>query len=156
PRCGDAEVHQRHGAVRLRQRQDAAGAACGGAGQTGQRRKRGGGGETEKHSPPPRNPKGLVMRAAWLSLPPIFPLAAHAAGYLPRPGDQWETRKPGQEGFDAAKLQAAIDFAVANETVLFPDLKGVIDERDQRITIPLQFAGPYSDPIGPLTPHAPA
>ncbi len=46
---------------------------------------------------------------------------------------------------------------MANETVLFPDLKGVIDERDQRITIPLQFAHePFSDPIGPLTPHAPA
>jgi CubicO group peptidase (beta-lactamase class C family) len=38
-----------------------------------------------------------------------------------------------------------------------PEWKGVIDPRDQRITIPLAFAGePFSAPIGPLTPHAPA
>ena len=40
---------------------------------------------------------------------------AHAADYLPPPGDAWATRKPRQEGFDADKLKAAIDFAIANE-----------------------------------------
>jgi CubicO group peptidase (beta-lactamase class C family) len=82
--------------------------------------------------------------------------SAHAADYLPPPGDAWATHTEAQEGFDAAKLKAAIDFAVAHETKLTPDLDGVIDQRDQRITIPLQFAGPYGDPIGPLTVHAPA
>jgi CubicO group peptidase (beta-lactamase class C family) len=94
-----------------------------------------------------------------------FPLAvalllassiACAADYLPPPGDKWETHTPAQEGFDATKLQAAIDFAVAHEAKVSPALDGVIDQRDLRITIPLQFAGPFSDPIGPLAPHAPA
>jgi CubicO group peptidase (beta-lactamase class C family) len=81
--------------------------------------------------------------------------AVQAQDYVP-PRDAWATHTPQQEGFDPAKLQAAIDFAVAHETKLSPDLDGVIDQRDQRITIPLQFAGPYGDPLGPLTPHAPA
>ena len=81
--------------------------------------------------------------------------SAHAADYLPPPGDAWATRVPAREGFDAAKLKAAIDFAVAHETKLFPALDGTIDPRDLRVTIPLQFAGPFSDPIGPLKPHAP-
>ena len=86
----------------------------------------------------------------------LLATSASAADYLPPPSDQWTTHTPAQEGFDADKLKAAIDFAVANETKLSPELDGVIDQRDQRITIPLQFAGPYGDPIGPLTPHAPA
>lgn len=82
---------------------------------------------------------------------------AGAAEYLPRRGDTWATRTPAQEGFDATKLQAAIEFAVAHETKLSSALDGVIDQRDQRITIPLQFAHePFSSPIGLLTSHAPA
>jgi CubicO group peptidase (beta-lactamase class C family) len=82
---------------------------------------------------------------------------ALAADYLPQPGDEWATHTAKQEGFDGTKLKAAIGFAVANETKLSPDLDGVIDQRDQRITIPLQFAKePFSNPIGPLTVHAPA
>ena len=85
-------------------------------------------------------------------------IPAHAADYLPPPpGGIWAAHTPAQEGFDAAKLQAAIDFAVAHETKLAPELDGVIDQRDQRLTIPLQFAHePFSSPIGPLTVHAPA
>src|ERR1700744_5017451 len=86
----------------------------------------------------------------------LIATSAQAADYLPPRGDAWATHTVAQEGFDQTKLQAAIDFAVAHETKLSPDLDGVIDQRDQRITIPLQFAGPYGDPIGPLTPHAPA
>src|SRR3954471_5067310 len=82
--------------------------------------------------------------------------SAAFADYLPPPGEAWETQTAAQENIDAAKLKAAIDFAVSHEAKLSPELDGVIDQRDQRITIPLQFAGPYSDPIGPLTPHAPA
>jgi hypothetical protein len=87
----------------------------------------------------------------------FFITPSFAADYLPPPGDRWATHTPAEEGFDPQKLQAAIDFAVAHETKLTPDLDGVIDQRDQRITIPLQFAHePYSDPIGPLSVHAPA
>lgn len=83
--------------------------------------------------------------------------AARADDYFPPPGNIWATHTLAQEGLDAAKLKAAIDFAVARETKLSPELDGVIDQRDQRITIPLQFAKePFSSPIGPLTPHAPA
>src|SRR6476469_6745847 len=87
-------------------------------------------------------------------------LVANAAGadeYLPPPASAWATHTPTQEGFDAARLKVAIDFAVAHEAKLSPELDGVIDQRDQRITIPLQFAKePLSSPIGPLTLHAAA
>ena len=96
--------------------------------------------------------RSLLVAAVFAAVASI----AQAADYLPPPGDQWDTRTPAQEGFDTAKLQAAMDFAIAHETKLSLDLDGVIDQRDQRVTIPLQFAGPYGDPIGPLTPHAPA
>jgi len=94
---------------------------------------------------------------AWLvAIAVLFASSAYAAHYLPPPGDQWKTHTPAQEGFDSAKLKAAIDFAVAHETKLSPALDGVIDQRDMRITNPIQFAGPFSDPIGPLAVHAPA
>lgn len=98
-----------------------------------------------------------AIRAA-LILPFIVLWAGmvQAADYLPPPGDGWATQTPHDAGFDPAKLQAAIDFAVSHETKLSPALDGVIDQRDLRLTIPLQFAGPFSDPIGPLAPHAPA
>jgi Beta-lactamase len=80
---------------------------------------------------------------------------AQAADYFPPPGEAWTAHAPKREGFDAAKLQAAIDFAVAHEARLSPALDGVADPRDQRIVVPLQFAGPFSDPLGPLTKHAP-
>ena len=50
--------------------------------------------------------------------------AAQAADYVP-PKGSWAVHTPQSEGFDPAKLQAAIDFAVANET-RFPPL-GVRD-----------------------------
>jgi len=96
--------------------------------------------------------KNRFLICALLAASPV-----RAADYLPPPGDEWETHAPEREGFDAAKLKAATDFAVAHETKLSPALDGVIDLRDQRLTIPLQFAHePFSDPIGPLTVHAPA
>jgi hypothetical protein len=96
----------------------------------------------------------MKMRIALAALL-LAAASARAADYLPPPGDAWATHKPAREGFDAAKLKSAIDFAVAHETKLFPALDGTIDPRDLRVTIPLQFAGPFSDPIGPLKPHAP-
>ena len=81
--------------------------------------------------------------------------SVRAADYVP-PKGSWQTRSPEEEGFDATRLKAAIDFAVANETKFPPDLAKVADARDMTIAIPLQFSGPFSDPIGPLKPHAPA
>jgi CubicO group peptidase (beta-lactamase class C family) len=91
----------------------------------------------------------LIFAAVLVALP------ASAADYFP-PKGAWQNHAPAAEGFDPAKLRTAIDFAVANESKVSEALDGVIDQRDLRITIPLQFAGPYSDPIGPLKPHAPA
>ena len=82
-------------------------------------------------------------------------LSARAADYVPPKGN-WLTHTPQEEGFDPVKLQAAIDFAVANEPKFPPDLAKVADVRDMRVAIPLQWSGPYSDPIGPLQPHVPA
>ena len=80
--------------------------------------------------------------------------AAQAVDYVP-PKGSWAVHTPQSEGFDPAKLQVAIDFAVANET-RFPPGASLEDSRDLRTVIPLQFAGPYSDPLGPLKPHAAA
>jgi CubicO group peptidase (beta-lactamase class C family) len=83
--------------------------------------------------------------------------AAVAADYVPPAGSHWATHTPRQEGFDPAKLKAAIDFAVANESKVAPELAAVINPRDLRITTPLQFARePFDTPIGPLQPRSPA
>ncbi|GAA0535643.1 hypothetical protein FHS83_003219 [Rhizomicrobium palustre] len=92
----------------------------------------------------------------WLAIAAFLFVAPCAAGYLPPPGDDWAKHAPAREGFDVAKLQAAIDFAKAHEYKLSPELDGVIDQRDLRLIQPLQYAGePFNTPIGPLAPHAP-
>lgn len=85
----------------------------------------------------------------------LFVTSVRAADYVP-PKGSWQTRTPEAEGLDPIKLRTAIDFAVANETKFPPELAKVADVRDMNIAIPLQFSGPFSDPIGPLKPHAPA
>ncbi len=70
---------------------------------------------------------------------------ALAADYVPPKGDAWATHTPAREGFDAGRLKAAADFAIDHEATVAPELARVIDPRDLRITIPLQFAGePFS------------
>ena len=82
---------------------------------------------------------------------------AFAADYVPPKGDNWATHTPEQEGFDAAKLKAAVDFAVSAELQYPPELAKQADIRDLRISVPLKYAGePFNSPIGPLKPHAPA
>jgi CubicO group peptidase (beta-lactamase class C family) len=94
---------------------------------------------------------------AWALVCALCVPASAAAGYFPPPGERWAKKSAREEGFDAARLNAAIAFAVAHEPALEPALDGVVDRRDQRITIPLHFARePFSDPIGLLTVHAPA
>ena len=88
----------------------------------------------------------------------LFPLCgASAADYVPPPGDSWAKHSPAQEGFDAAKLKVAIDFAVSAENKYPPELAKKADIRDLRISVPLKYADePFNSPIGPLKPHAPA
>jgi CubicO group peptidase (beta-lactamase class C family) len=72
-----------------------------------------------------RNAVSPAVRAALLLLvvaaTPASALLAQRAPavsrpYYPGPADQWERRSPQQVGMDAARLQDAITFAVANES----------------------------------------
>ena len=54
--------------------------------------------------------KGAAL-AAWVAAAPLAALAQ--ADYYP--GTDWQRRTPQQAGFDAAKLDEAIKFAVASE-----------------------------------------
>jgi len=94
---------------------------------------------------------GVAIAALLFQVP-----AGFAADYVPPKGDAWATHTPAQEGFDAARLQAAIDFAVSAERKLPPEAASKIDIRDLRISVPLAYAGEaFSSPLGPLKPHAP-
>ena len=104
------------------------------------------------------------MRGVWICAVAGLALMggqAFAADYFPpkenNKADNWATRKPVQEGFDAVRLKAAIDFAVQAELQYPPELAKQADIRDLRISVPLKYAGePFNSPIGPLKPHAPA
>ncbi len=66
--------------------------------------------------------------------------------------------RPPRNIWDAAKLKAAIDFAIsrrnANIRPIWPTRS---DIRDLRISVPLKYAGEaFSSPLGPLKPRAPA
>jgi CubicO group peptidase (beta-lactamase class C family) len=90
---------------------------------------------------------GVLLCGCW---------AAGAAEYFP-PRDGWAHHTPKQEKLDPAKLQAAIDFAIASENKYPPALAKVADIRDLRISVPLKYAREaFNTPIGPLKPHAPA
>jgi hypothetical protein len=49
--------------------------------------------------------------------------AQRGAAYYPGPGDQWERRTPAQVGMDAALVDSAVAFAVANESQAPRDLE---------------------------------
>ena len=69
-----------------------------------------------------------------------------AADYFP-PRGAWEHRRPGEVGFDAAKLQQAIDFSVANEN---PSPKDVALELQQTFGA----REPNFKLLGPTQPRA--
>lgn len=95
---------------------------------------------------------GLLLGLGLLNIP-----AASADDYFPPKGDAWAMHTPGQEGFDPAKLQEAVDFAVSAELQYPPELASVADIRDLRVSVPLKYAKEaFNSPIGPLKPHAPA
>lgn len=81
------------------------------------------------------------------SLLPLLAPAASAgdADYVPPRGTDWARRSAEQAGFDPTRLQAAIDFAVANESR---------EPRDLALTIALTWAKePYDAIIGPTQPR---
>ena len=72
-------------------------------------------------------------------------VAVQAADYLPPAGTAWAARVPEKAGFDPAKLRAAIDFAVAQESPA---------PRDLALATTLNFARePYDALIGPTQPR---
>lgn len=79
------------------------------------------------------------------------PLAAAQDYFPPEGAENWERTTAQEAGFDAGALQAAIDFAIANETRNESPLGDVVSARELTIMVPLQWsAEPYSDPLGPL------
>lgn len=93
---------------------------------------------------------GVVLATALLGLP------ARAGDYFPPKGDAWAAHTPAQEHLDAAKLKAAINFAISAERKYPPELAKAVNIRDLRVSVPLEYAGEaYNSPIGPLKPHAP-
>ena len=91
----------------------------------------------------PRSP-ALVPLAAAQRAPKA---AASPAPYFPGAHDDWERRAPEAVGLEPAKLQAAIDLAIASESKA---------PRDLALNHPLsQAREPYDDPIGPFTLRGP-
>ena len=88
-----------------------------------------------------KTPASLLIAIA------LFGIASgvEAADYVPPKGGNWAQRTAEQAGFDAAKLQAAIDFAIANENR---------EPRDLALAIALTRARePYDAIIGPTQPR---
>lgn len=99
--------------------------------------------------------KRLLMAAAAAI---AITATANAQDYFPPRGDSdWERRDPAELGLDADALQAAVDFAIANETQPREGWEGV-DARDLSVMVPLTWAfEPHSSPLGELRPRgAPA
>jgi CubicO group peptidase (beta-lactamase class C family) len=70
--------------------------------------------------------------------------AAPAAPYFPQ-RSEWQTRKPAEAGLDAARLDAAIKFAIANENPATKDLA---------VDLATTFGRePFDTPIGPVKPR---
>ncbi len=75
-----------------------------------------------------------------------------AQDYVPPAGDEeWERRAPESLGFDPDALNAAIAFAIENETRHPPELEAISPARNLPVTVPLTWAfEPFSSPVGPL------
>lgn len=97
-----------------------------------------------------------MMKSAALGISALLlvTLPACAQDYVPPRGDaNWEQRDPADMGLDPDALQAAIDFAIANETSP-PEGWEAIDVRDLSLMVPLTWAfEPHSSPLGELRPR---
>jgi CubicO group peptidase (beta-lactamase class C family) len=91
--------------------------------------------------------KPIIAAAALL-----FAGTAFAQDYVPPAGDEsWERRDPASLGLDEAALEAAIAFAIDNETRHPPELEAISPARNLPVTVPLTWAfEPFSSPVGPL------
>ncbi len=89
-------------------------------------------------------PVCVLAAEAQTARPAPRPQAA-AATYFPERFD-WQARTPEQSGFDAAKLEAAIKFAVASENPATKDLA---------VDLATTFGArePFDTPIGPVQPR---
>lgn len=77
----------------------------------------------------------------------LLALAAPALAqspYFPPPGDTWERREPRAVGFDPARLQEAIDFALANPAPVPPTHAAPLPNE------------PYPDILGPVKAWSPS
>jgi CubicO group peptidase (beta-lactamase class C family) len=91
-----------------------------------------------------RNHSGCAAIATAI-IASLFAAAALAADYLPPASAEWATQSPGKAGFDATRLQAAVDFAIAQESPA---------PRDLGLAMALNFARePYDAQIGPTEPR---
>jgi CubicO group peptidase (beta-lactamase class C family) len=89
---------------------------------------------------------GALAGAALPASGPVFAQQGNrGAVYFPDRTD-WTTRSPAQAGFDPAKLEAAIAFAVANENPASKDLA---------VDLATTFGArePFDTPIGPVAPR---
>ena len=99
--------------------------------------------------------RSLLLALSGAALLIVSP--ASAADYFPPNGSQWTTHTHQQGHLDAAKLKAATDFAISAEIKFPPELAKLADIQDLLLSVPLKYVGePFSSPIGPLKPHAPA
>lgn len=74
-----------------------------------------------------------------------------AKDYFPRAGDRWIHETAEESGFDPVKLQAAIDFAIANETKFEGDLADVASARNLYLKNAFDRSKePFNSPIGPI------
>ncbi len=70
-----------------------------------------------------RRRRSLPLIAVFLTATATAAQAQRGAVYYPGPGDAWERRAPAQAGMDAALLDSAVAFAVANESRAPRDLE---------------------------------
>lgn len=96
--------------------------------------------------PPSPFMRSLAHTLRFLSFVFLIGAGARAADYFP-PRGAWEKKTPAELGFDAAKLQTAVEFAVANEN---PSSKDVAE--DLRATFGKREPG-YKI-LGPTQPRA--
>lgn len=72
----------------------------------------------------------------------LFILPALSGQYFPPPGNQWETRSPGSFKINAAQLDSAVSFALANEYTGSTDLRQAILKGFER--------EPFHEILGPV------
>jgi CubicO group peptidase (beta-lactamase class C family) len=91
------------------------------------------------------------MRTRWLVAVLLAGCGSGESGpgagpYVPGPGSAWERRAPEELGFDAARLQAAVDYTLAHETTEIPEDPGVyLQERFGSL--------PYQEIVGRTAPR---